>query len=391
MTHLFMKRIVWFLLFAFVAVAGYAQPLKLLSAWNYMKPDYNELDKAKEALDEAVVHKSTIDKAITWYYRAKCYHRIYQSTDKNIKGLHPDPLSESYISYLRVKELDTKKRRRYRDTDLQVKIIATEFFNQGADRFKAKQYAKALTDFEMVLEITRSSVFDQVDTTAFFYAALAADQAGMYDKALNYYKKALQYKTQGSDIYHYMANLHKTRGDTVAAIKSYQTGIEAFPKDNTYLYIQLINYYLAQEDYELAAKYIEPAVEKDPDNAGLWNVYGSTFEDIDLEKAIFGYKRALDLDSTRFDIFYNLGTIYFNQGVDANDRANELPIYEEDAYSEAIQERDTFFKQALPYYEKAFKLDNTVPTLVLALREIYLRLMMEKELEEIEALIESRK
>jgi len=386
-----MKKVAWLLVFFLVSITCTAQPMKLLSAWHFLRSDYLELDKAKEALDAAVLNDKTYNRSITWHYRAKCYHKIFQSTNKNIKNLHPDPLSEAYISYLKVMELEKRQSRRAEFADHQLKVISTEFYNLGSDHFKAKQYDKALANFEMVLEITARPIFPHIDTTAYFFAAISADQAGLYDKALEYYNKALQYKTQGSDIYHYMANLHKTRGDTASALQCYQTGIEAFPKDNTYLFIQLINHYLAQEDDEQAAKYIEPAVQKDPNNAALWNVYGSTFEDIDLNKAIQGYKRALDLDSTRFDIFYNLGTIYFNQGVDANDQANELPITEEDAYIEAIKKRDVFFKQALPYYEKAFHLDNTVPTLLLALREIYVRLMMVDQLDAINALIESRK
>ena len=45
----------------------FAQKNKVQTAFNYYK--YDELDKAKQAIDEASVHETTIGMAKTWYYK----------------------------------------------------------------------------------------------------------------------------------------------------------------------------------------------------------------------------------------------------------------------------------------------------------------------------------
>ncbi len=384
-----MKRLCLIFLLALFTIGLQAQRMKVLSAWHFMKDNYNELDKAKQAIDAAVLQGNTSSSPKAWYYRAQCYHRLYLSNDKQLNSLDPNPLYQAYQSYLKVKELDQKGK--YEDIDYQLELIEAEFFNKGSAEYAAKKYAEALESFETVMEMSVLPFTKPIDTQVYFYAAIAADQALMYGKALQYYQKAIDSKTNGVDVYHYVASLHMARGDTTQAIQSYLDGIEAFPDDNTYLYIQLLNYYLYKGDQDLIAKYIEPAVQKDSTNSALWIVYGSTFEHSNRDKAIYGYQKALEQDSSLFDCYYNIGTIYFNQGVDAKNRANEIAVDDEAGYQSAIAKRDAFFEQALPYFESAFKLDNSVSSLLLALKEIYNRLQMKEKLNEINFLIESRK
>ena len=58
-----MKRIAIVLTLLISFTLSYGQSNKVVSAWNYMKPEYNELDKAKEAIDEASQHPKTQSQA----------------------------------------------------------------------------------------------------------------------------------------------------------------------------------------------------------------------------------------------------------------------------------------------------------------------------------------
>ncbi|MCK5823601.1 MAG: hypothetical protein KAG95_06330, partial [Bacteroidales bacterium] len=61
-----MKKIVFVLVFIMSVVYLNAQNSKVVSAYNYLKPQYNELGKAKEAIDIASKHEKTKLKAKTW-------------------------------------------------------------------------------------------------------------------------------------------------------------------------------------------------------------------------------------------------------------------------------------------------------------------------------------
>ncbi len=385
-----MKRIaiVFTLLIGFTL--AYGQSNKVVSAWNYMKPEYNELDKAKEAIDEASQHPKTQAEAKTWYYRGLVYHKLFNTKEEKFKNLDPNPLKEAYLSYVKAKELDEKNRYE-KDILFKLTVAGTEFFNKGSMEYEQKKFKESLESFETVMAIGQLPYINQVDTGAFFNAAIAADQAGMYEKALDYYKKSLELKYGGSDVYHYIAKVYEAMGDTAQSVQTYKEGIEAFPDNNVYLYIQLINYYLGKKQLSDAASFIRPAVAQDPENFSLWNVYGLAHEESNMDEAIKGYKKAIELNPDFFDPYYNLGTIYFNQGVEANNEAMNIPLNETEKYNETIKKRDTLFDEAMPFYERAHEIDPNYGDVLIALKEIYYRKQMTEKLAEVTKKIEERK
>lgn len=377
-----MKRIVIALTLILAFSVSYGQSNKVVSAWNYMKPEYNELDKAKVAIDLAAQHPKTQGQAKTWYYRGMVYHKLFQTKDEKFKNLDPNPLKEAYLSFVKAKELDVKKRYE-KDIIFKLTVAGTEFFNKGSQEYEQKKFKESLESFETVLELGALPYINQVDTGAFFNAAIAADQAEMFEKALGYYQKSIELKYNGSDVYHYVAVVYEAMGDTVKSVQSYMDGIAAYPDNSVFLYIKLINYYLERQQLSEAVKYIRPAVEKDPDNFSLWNVYGSAFEDIDIEESIKGYSKAIEINPEYFDPYYNLGTIYFNEGVELNNVAMSIPLSETEKYDATVIERDDLFKKALPFYEKAHELDPNFGGVLVALKEIYYRFKMNDKLADI--------
>ncbi|MCK5822033.1 MAG: tetratricopeptide repeat protein [Bacteroidales bacterium] len=385
-----MKRIAIALTLILAFSASYGQSNKVVSAWNYMKPEYNELDKAKVAIDLAAQHPKTQGQAKTWYYRGLVYHKLYMTKDESFSALDPNPLKEAYLSFVKAKELDVKKR--YEDKIIfKIKVAGTEFFNKGSQEYQDKKFIESLESFETVLELGTLPYINQVDTGAFFNAAIAADQAGILDKALAYYQKSIELKYNGSDVYHYVAQIYVAMGDTVNSVQAYMDGIEAYPDNSVFLYIKLMRYYLERQQLDQAAKYIRPAVEKDPENFSLWNVYGSAFEDTDIEESIMGYSRAIEINPEFFDPYYNIGTIYFNQGVELNNEAMSIPLDQTEKYDATVIKRDELFKKALPFYEKAHELDENFKGVLVALKEIYYRFKMTEKLADIKAKLDSQK
>jgi hypothetical protein len=63
-----MKQLIFVLAFVAVSGAAYSQKSKIKAASNYYKEPYQQYDKAKEAIDEAVQNEQTKSSPEAWYY-----------------------------------------------------------------------------------------------------------------------------------------------------------------------------------------------------------------------------------------------------------------------------------------------------------------------------------
>ncbi|MFH0761403.1 MAG: tetratricopeptide repeat protein [Bacteroidota bacterium] len=372
----------------FAAAAG--QSNKVQNTYIYLKPENNKLDLAKEDIDQASVHPKTGTEAKTWYYRGLTYGRIYGSKEEKFKNLDPDPLKQAYLSFIKAKELDVKNRY---DSLLYFEFLhcAADYFNKGSMEYEQKKYPQSVESYETAIAIGSLPYINRLDTALFFNTALAAEAGNMIEKAIDYYKKSIDVDYGGPDVFHYLAELYLKKGDPESARKTYESGIKKYPDNNIKLYIDLINYYLGKKDMENAFGYVEIALKKDSANASLWMVYGKALEDKDTQKAIVAYKKAVEIEPENFNGYYSIGTILFNMGVEANKQVDKVPLGDEVAYKAAVAVADGYFRQALPFFEKSFQIDQGDSQLVVGLSHIYYRFKMDDKLAEIKKLIDSRK
>jgi len=99
-----------------------------------------------------------------------------------------------------------------------------------------------------------------------------------------------------------------------------------------------------------------------------------------MDRAIESYKKAIELDDTNFNSYYNLGALYFNQGVNMANKA--LEIKDPDEYSAAVAKADEKFRESLPWLEKAHELNPDDVSTMETLKMLYYRLkMMDKHAE----------
>ena len=128
------------------------------------------------------------------------------------------------------------------------------------------------------------------------------------------------------------------------------------------------------------------AIQKNPNDANLYNVMGRVYETglKDYANAEKNFQIALEKDPNLTDALSNIGRIYYNQGVNKLSEANM--INDSKKYQEELGMAKDLFKKALPYYKKSsrsrtWKRWNNM----IALRGIYYNLNMGPELEAIEA------
>ncbi len=374
-----MKKIAILFILAFSVYFVSAQNSKVQSAINYIKPQYNQLDKAKEAIDLAAKHEKTKGKAKTWKVRGQVYQAIGTTKDEKFKNLCEQPLQVAYESYKKALELDTKHQYT-KEINYQLTILGIAIVNKGIEYFSENNFNGALNSFETSLDIDKLVAPGKIDTMVIFNAGIAADRAKNYDKAIEYYQKTADLKYEGSKVYSFMANIELERGDTAQYLDVIKRGIEAYPNDNDALMVTLINYYLEKDKSDLALEYLNKAIEKDPKNHTFYFARGALYDKLgDFDNAKISYEKAIEIKPDYFDAYYNLGALYFNKGADMLKAANEIPPNEQKKYDAAVKEAFVELDKAVPYLEKAHEIDTKEKSTMLTLKEIYFKLRGDHE------------
>lgn len=399
-----MKKTTLIISLLFVYLVINAQPNKRVSAFNYLK--YDELDKAKEAIDDACKHEKTISDPKTWWYAGQIYQGIH--VNKKFKSLDADALSKSLDAYKKAMVLNFKdpanqgldlnkeddlvkftlllmnQKTTYVDDEVVMDIIMNRFpslaniyVNKGVVEFKdSKDYPTALSSFENSLFL--SSLSGKLDTPIIYYAALSADKAKEYDKAIKYYDLVTKFgygvdAKEKATMFYLKAKVQQAKGDTVKYIETLKKGIDKYQDGSASLVTELINHYLETKQGGQALNYLKIAIEKDPTNATYHFAQGSLYDTYyqNVDSASISYKKAIELKSDYFDAYYNLGALYYNSGAAIIEKANDEKDLKK--YDVLKKQADETFEKALPYLEKAYELNPEDNSTMQSLKTLYYR------------------
>lgn len=372
-----MKKQIILLFFLASFSKAFAQNKNVVSAYNYLK--YGELDKAKEAIDAAAVHEQTSTMAKTWFYRGNVYFALFASKDEKFKNLHPDALNEAYTSYIKAFDYDTKKIDVNELNQTLEKGVAPSLAQRGIDLFNEKKYDAALSAIEKSIGVYKR--FGKIDTALFYNAGLAAERAGSKDtlldafdeKAVANYKQCINLGYGGAKVFANISDVYKKAGKENEALQAIKDGRVKYPSDQDLVTAE-INYFLTKGMYEEALGNLAVAIQNDPANPTFYFARGSIYDQKkDLEKAEADYKKAIELKPDFFDAYYNLGALFFNNGAEIYNQANDLPLKEIKKAEELRNKANEKFTQALPYLEKAHDLDPKDKTTMQTLKLLYVR------------------
>ena len=397
-----LKLIKVFLLLLFVCISfsTLGQKAKVVSAYNYLK--YGEVDKAKEAIDIAVLNEKAQAMAKTWYYRGRIYHAIYESKDPNINKLDANALNVAYEAYEKATELDLKGQYP-EEIKIKLEYCSVYFVNQGVKDYSAAKYESALLSFENAIAINSRPEFNKIDTLSIYNAALTCDKLNLQEKAIKYYRLLVDYQYGGAKIYSFMINVYKTTKDDTARLEVLRAGRIAYPEDNN-LIIEELNYYIESGEKDKAIANLESAIEKDGDNYNLYYALGSMYDQVgDFGNGENSYKRALELaepafnqslegykssmgtedesmskanldkvHNVYFSILYNYGALHFNEGVKEIQKIGS--ISNNALYAKEKNKAEEKMVLALPYLEKALELKPKDKNTITSLKDLYARI-----------------
>ena len=404
-----MKRLLLTVALCVAASASFAQKKVVNEAQSIAKGSNADFGEARTLIKGALENPETKDDAQTWYVAGFIEDQQFNAERaKQILGQQPNEpvMYEALYGILpyfqKAYELDQlpnekgKVKPKY-TKDIKSILSANHvyLFNGGAYYFDKQEYKKAYDFFNQYVEISELPMFagtqtaekDSTFMTVQFYAAAAASLAKDSRLAIAALERAKNTPYRQYDVYQYLCYEYgeaRTAQDSVMLEKTFEEGMQVFP-DSAFFLNNLINTYIYSNRNEKALEMLNVAIQKNPNDANLYNVMGRVYETglKDYANAEKNFQIALEKDPNLTDALSNIGRIYYNQGVNKLSEANM--INDSKKYQEELSMAKDLFKKALPYYKKAHEAEPEKMDNMIALRGIYYNLNMGPELEAIEA------
>ena len=401
-----MKKVLFTVALCVVASASFAQKKAVKEAESLAKGTTPDFTEARALIKGALENPETKDNAQTWYVAGFIEDQQFnQEQAKQMLGQQPNEpvMYEALGSILpyfeksyELDQLPNEKGKVKPKWKKKIKGILSAnhvyYINGGAYYFDQKDYKKAYDFFEQYLKISDLEMFkgepvaerDSNFMTVQFYSAVAATQLGDSKTAIAALERAKNTDYRANDVYQYLCYEYEQAKDTVNLEKTLKEGMQKFP-DEPYYLLSLINQYIYSNRNNEAIEYLNTAISKDPKNAQLYDVMGRVYETgvKDYAKAEEYFKKALEIDPNYVESISNLGRVYYNQGVNKQGEANM--INDAKQYQVELEKAKEFFRQALPYFEKAHEMKPDEREYMIALRGIYYNLNMGDKFEAIEA------
>lgn len=272
------------------------------------------------------------------------------------------------------------------DTITPMVLMNRRFLNKGVKFYEANDYVNAFKWLDY------ASLANPKDTTTLIYAMQIGRMADSpnFARILTMGEQLVKNNYKQPMVYEYMSFILKEENkDYEKALAVIKDGRKLYPTNKT-LALQEIDIYIKTNRLQEAITNLEAAANADPKNTLLWSNLGILHEQSGTpEKAETFYKKAIEADPSNYDAVYSMGAFHYNKGFKLiKDAANmDLKTYEKEG--EKLEDQAKIhFKDALPYFEKAYSLKKDDKQLLGGLQSIYRNLQDTKKLEEITKALE---
>lgn len=295
-----------------------------------------------------------------------------------------------YQSLDSVDALPDKKGRvhlKYRNSNSAfLNIYRPNLYNGGVYFLRKQNYKEAFSMIDAFLDCQRQPLFenyhyerDTLNRTAAFWTVLCGYQTGDHEMALKYKDLALQDTLHLESCFQYLAEIYKQRGDKPNYEWSLVKGFECNPS-SSYFFPRLIDYYNTSNQTERAMTIVNDALQtNDSSELFLFAKSNLLLNQGDYDECIAICDTLITRNDSLADAYYNAGVAYVNKAfllekgkVDVKQRREIRQLYQ----------------KALPYMERYRALaPQEKDKWAAALYNIYLKLNMGKQFEEIDQML----
>ena len=393
-----MKRTIILILFGVFAVSiAQAQRSEVRRAERMM--NRGQFEAAKEHIDNAVQDESTKSDAGTWLLKAEIYMQIALAEEPEVRELAPNAVEVADDAIVMANSLEPNNMEVIQIQQLLL-VLSELTYNEGVEYFTQDQYVEASKKFRRSYELNEQ--FGHLDTMTYYNAALAAEMGRDYDSAKEILKDLIDMEFEEPFLFTSLANIYMIEGDTIQALEYVKQGRELYPEDLNIIFSEA-NIYIFTGDVEQAKDVLALAIEMDPENPGLYFALAANFDRMAqdttythddregfYEQAERYYKLAIEKDEEFFDAIFNLGVLYFNEGIRMYEAADEALRKTQDFAQWAEDEQAILaaWLRAQPYFEKSKEMitidDDYYETVIISLIQLYARTNQPEKLSEIE-------
>jgi tetratricopeptide (TPR) repeat protein len=167
-------------------------------------------------------------------------------------------------------------------------------------------------------------------------------------------------------------------------------GRKEFPESYSLL-IDEANMYYRAGDNEMFKVKLEEAINLNPTEPTLYyNVGVMNMGQGNLDEAIKYFEKAVELDPNYADAYNNIGAAIIEKAAPIIDEMNKS-LSDFAKYDKLQEEQFEIYRQAIPYYEKAYSIDGKSLNIVQTLMGLYENLEMTDKLNEIKAVYDELK
>jgi tetratricopeptide (TPR) repeat protein len=304
-------------------------------------------EEALNYINQASSNPKATGKEKYWRYRGDIYMNI--ATDSVLSMKYANSFSEAVASYTKALELS-------KDYVMEIGAVV--------DRVRAIEEQKAITAYKAGNTcaaaghyenlITTSLMFGVTDTIYVYYGGICHESCGNVDKALANFTTCANANYQAADCYSRIGNMLVKAGRKEEAIKILGEARKKYPKNSSILTAE-VNIYIEDKDYQKAHDVLIALAEADPKNESVLFVLGVTYEKnnnpVEAEKV---YNRALELNPTYFDAHYNLGVMFYNQGIEKFKVCDAIPPRETAKFDACKAESKVIFANAAGHFEVCY-------------------------------------
>jgi tetratricopeptide (TPR) repeat protein len=402
-----MKKIFLMTFVAAITFLSYGQKNEVNSAYNAYQNGY--LDRAKTAIDKAVLNEFTKTEARTWMYYGNIYIRLAdannneKSSDKEFKGLCSNCTEMAYEAYRKAFELDpniTVTNMGISTPQQGLGFCAHYLYEDAFKKYQEKQYEDAF------LLAEKASKADASKTYITVFYAMMAEMTKRPDIAKTNYNslisrdvkdmkaaekdpERLKKLRKSRDIapYLHLVNIYKAENDTTNMLRVLEAGAPIFFSEDS-IYANFATAYSIGLSWtgksEKASEVMDKALSMYPNNYVLLINYGSELSNAEkYNEAEKYFKRAVELQPNEVITVYNLGSCYYNNYAQRINALNDVD--DDDLYKKGKEEADKLLESAQPYLEKAHQLDSKDRNTLIMLKQIYANLGKTEELKAVEA------
>lgn len=370
-----MQKLVLIFVFCFATNVVLAQNSNVRKA--EAAKEKGNLEEAMQLIDEATKDEKTKDDPKTWFTKGTIHEAMIFDTEGKLKD--QSQVQKAVDAFEKAKSLDKENGTYAIFADQRLESVWGQLVNLGAEAYQNEDFAKAAETFGFASELKPQ------DTTAYLYGGIAAQQAEMWDEALENYYKLIELDYGKLDVYNSALYVERViNKDDAKALELVQKARVDFPDDKNLMKDE-INLLISLDRADEARTKLQTAIEAEPENANLYYNLAFLNDEVgEKEKAIELYKQAVEIDPGYFEANFNIAVIHYNTAAEMLKEANEMDLKTYQKEGKAIEDKAAVeFKKALPYLEKAHEIKPDEISVLQTLQTVYSQLDMDEKAVEI--------